>query len=50
MKKSLMYLLLSVSIIAFSSCEKNDVDPFEGKHYMPLSVGNSWTYSNDIDE
>lgn len=52
MKKNLFYLLLSCSILFFSSCEKSDdADPIADSgskdHYMPISVGNSWTYASD---
>lgn len=52
MKNTLFYLLLSFSILSFSSCEKDkDNDPITDsgskEHYMPLSIGNSWTYDSD---
>lgn len=51
MKKNLIYFLLSCSILTFSSCEKdNDSAPIPDsgskEHYMPISVGNSWTYNS----
>jgi hypothetical protein len=51
MKKNLIYLLLTCSILSFSSCSKDDdTDPIAGsgskEHYMPISVGNSWTYNS----
>lgn len=51
MKKNLIYFLLSCSILTFSSCEKdNDTEPISDsgskEHYMPISVGNSWTYNS----
>jgi hypothetical protein len=51
MKKNLIYFLLSCSIVSFSSCEKdNDDAPISDsgskEHYMPVSIGNSWTYNS----
>jgi len=51
MKKNLIYLLLSVSLLAFNSCKKSNDAPITDsgskEHFMPLSVGNSWTYNSD---
>lgn len=52
MKKIFIYFLLSCSILSFSSCKKsNDIEPVSDsgskEHYMPLSIGNSWTYNSD---
>jgi hypothetical protein len=52
MKKNLIYFLLSCSLLSFSSCNKNnDISPISDsgskEHYMPISVGNSWTYNSD---
>lgn len=52
MKNIFIYLLLSCSMLSFISCEKDkDIDPITDsgskEHYMPLSVGNSWTYDSE---
>jgi hypothetical protein len=52
MKKNLIYFLLSCSILSFSSCEKSEdntpiSDSGSKEHYMPISVGNSWTYDSE---
>lgn len=52
MKKNLIYFLLSCSILSFSSCGKDeDNEPISDsgskEHYMPISVGNSWTYDSE---
>jgi hypothetical protein len=50
MKKNLIYLLLSCSLLAFNACKKSNDEPIADsgskEHYMPLSVGNSWTYNS----
>lgn len=50
MKKNLIYVLLSCSLLAFSSCKKSNDTPITDsgskEHFMPLTVGNSWTYSS----
>ena len=50
MKKNLIYLLLCCSMLAFSSCKKSNDTPITDsgskEHFMPLSVGNSWTYNS----
>lgn len=51
MKKNFIYFLLSCSILSFSSCNKSDdstpiSDSGSKEHYMPISVGNSWTYNS----
>jgi len=51
MKKQLIYFLLGFSILSFNSCKKSDdVTPSSNsgskEHYMPLTVGNTWTYNS----
>ncbi len=49
--KSLKILLLLVSIlIGLSCCDDNSTNPGNNtEHYYPLKVGNSWTYTRDVD-
>jgi len=39
------YLLLLMTIVLFSSCEKNDSKPENGNGYAMLKTGNYWIYN-----
>lgn len=53
MKKHLLFFITVISITLFSSCEKEEeilpeiAASGSKEHYMPLSIGNSWTYDSE---
>lgn len=53
MKKHLLFFIAVLGITVFTSCEKEEeilpeiAASGSKEHYMPLSVGNSWTYDSE---